>query len=504
VSPGFGAQGPVFKKLARVLMAVAVVLSVGTPARAHIGNKDVFEQVSAGPYKLFITIRTPTVIPGVAMLEVRSSGAPIDSLTITPLLLTGEASKHPPTPDAMKRSKDDPQFFTGSLWLMGTGSWQIRFGIHGASGAETTSVPVAAAATAILRMQRPMGIMLGALGVILVLGIVGIVTAAVREARLKPGAQPNEGRRRRAALAGVIALAFSCFAVYWGGKWWNVEAADYATDMHRNAELRPTIDGNRLNLLIGEPDKDADGGWMAIKNGDMLLDHGHLMHLYAIREPEMDAVFHLHPEPTGKQGLSTVLPAMPAGNYKLYGDVVFLNGFPETETATLTVPADVSAAPLGAEDASAAPPPLSAGELGPTYKLPDGYTMVWDRPATITASTPYAFRFTLLDGAGKPAGDMQPYLGMAGHAAFVKTDGTTFAHTHPEGSAAMPAMMLAEESTMAMGGMNDMSGMAAGSEPVKPAVEFPYGFPSVGRYRIFVQMKHSGTVETGVFDAEVK
>jgi hypothetical protein len=480
------------------------MLGTCLPARAHIGNKDVFEQVSVGPYKLFITIRTPTVIPGVATIEVRSSGAPIDSLTITPLLLTGEASKHPPTPDTMKRSKDDPQFFTGSLWLMGTGSWQIRFGISGAAGAETTSVPVAAAATAILHMQRPMGIMLGVLGVILVLGIVGIVAAAVREARLTPGVQPNETRQRHALLAGVAALVFSCFCVYWGGKWWNVEAADYAEDMHRNSELRPTIDGNHLNLLLGDPDKEADGGWLVVKNSDMLLDHGHLMHLYAIREPEMDAVFHLHPEPTGRQGLSMVLPAMPAGTYKLYGDVVFLNGFPETETATLTVPAGVSTAPLGAEDASAAPPPISAGDLGPAYKLPDGYTMVWDKPAMITANTPYAFRFTLLDASGKPANDMQPYLGMAGHAAFVKTDGTTFAHTHPEGSAAMPAMMLADESTMAMGGMNDMSGMAGGSEPVKPVVEFPYGFPSAGRYRIFIQMKHGSTVETGVFDAEVK
>jgi hypothetical protein len=35
-------------------------------------------------------------------------------------------------------------------------------------------------------------------------------------------------------------------------------------------------------------------------------------------------------------------------------------------------------------------------------------------------------------------------------------------------------------------------------------VEFPYGFPSAGRYRIFIQMKHGSTVETGVFDAEVK
>jgi len=35
-------------------------------------------------------------------------------------------------------------------------------------------------------------------------------------------------------------------------------------------------------------------------------------------------------------------------------------------------------------------------------------------------------------------------------------------------------------------------------------VEFPYGFPSAGRYRIFVQMKHAGVVETGVFDVDVK
>jgi hypothetical protein len=34
-------------------------------------------------------------------------------------------------------------------------------------------------------------------------------------------------------------------------------------------------------------------------------------------------------------------------------------------------------------------------------------------------------------------------------------------------------------------------------------VSFPYGFPQPGHYRIVVQMKHGGTVETGVFDAQV-
>jgi hypothetical protein len=135
--------------------------------------------------------------------------------------------------------------------------------------------------------------------------------------------------------------------------------------------------------------------------------------------------------------------------------------------------------------------------LGLRYQLPDGYSMVWDAPAILSANTGYSLRFRMLDRAGADAKDMQPYLGMAGHAAFVKTDGTVFAHVHPDGSAPMASMMLAnEENDM------DMPGMSMGS-PIANIVEFPYGFPSPGRYRIFVQMKHRSTVETAAFDTVV-
>jgi hypothetical protein len=199
---------------------------------------------------------------------------------------------------------------------------------------------------------------------------------------------------------------------------------------------------------------------------------------------------------------------MPPGNYKLFADIVYRSGFPETETATLTIPPGLPAVPLSHEDASASPAPLSQGDLGPTCKLPDGYTMVFDRPSNLTANTAYALRFRLLDASGKPASDMQPYLGMPGHAAFVKADFSTFAHTHPDGSAAMPAVMLAEASTASIGGPSAMAGMTGmdrnvPSTPISPTIEFPYGFPSPGRYRIFIQMKHTTTVETGVFDVEV-
>jgi hypothetical protein len=503
---------PIRRNLLLLLTAVALVV----PAHAHVGNKDVFETITSGPYKFFVTIRTPTVIPGVAIIEVRSTGAPVTSLTITPLMLTGEASNHPPTPDALKPSTADPTFYTGSLWLMGSGSWQVRFGINGAAGPAAASVPVPAAPTALLRMQRPLGILLGILGLILILGIVGIVTAAVRESRLTPGLQPDAPRRRRAALAGGLSLIFAVFAVYLGGRWWNVEAADYAADLYHSSDLRTTLTGDNLDLRIGDPDPKSPGGWKPLKTANLLLDHNHLMHLYAIREPEMDAVFHLHPAPAGEEDLDIALPSMPPGTYKLFGDIVYRSGFPETEVATLTIPAGLPAVPLSPEDASAAPPPLSQGFLGPTYKLPDGYTMVFDRPSNLTANTAYALRFRLLDTAGKPASDMQLYLGMPGHAAFVKSDFSTFAHTHPDGSAAMPAVMLANASTVASepsatSNVPDMSGMtmsgmvmsAAPSEPISSTVEFPYGFPSPGRYRIFIQMKHANTVETGVFDAEV-
>jgi len=398
---------------------------------------------------------------------------------------------------------------------MASGSWQVRFGIDGEGGGMTASVPVPAVATAVLRMQRPMGLLLSILGCILVFGVVGIVMAATSEARLVPGAAPKPERRRRALIAGAAAFALCAIAVYLGGKWWNVAAADYKAEMHHNSELRPTLAGNHLALLIGDPDPTAAGGWKAVDNDDLLTDHGHLMHLYAIRWPEMDAVFHLHPVPNTESGFTKTLPAMPAGTYRLYADVVFRNGFPETETATLTIPNGMTGGPLGPEDASATPSPLSAGELGPSYKLPDGYMMRWDKPDSITANTPYSLVFHLLDPQGKPATDMQPYLGMAGHAAFVKMDGTAFAHTHPDGSAAMPALMIANESsgtpangmTMAGAGemnMMDMSSMHGSTEPLSSTVTFPYGFPSAGTYRIFIQMKHGGTVETGVFDANVQ
>jgi hypothetical protein len=49
-----------------------------------------------------------------------------------------------------------------------------------------------------------------------------------------------------------------------------------------------------------------------------------------------------------------------------------------------------------------------------------------------------------------------------------------------------------------------MSMPGAGGEPLPATVTFPYGFPKPGAYRLFVQMKHSGHIVTGVFDCDVQ
>jgi hypothetical protein len=476
---------------------VALLLLLLVPAaHAHVGSKNVFETVHAGPYTLYVTIRPPNVIPGVATVEIRSSGAAVRSVKITPLPVTGEAAKHPPAADTMQASIDDPAFFTGAVWMMATGAWQVRIQADGAAGPETASVPVLAVPVTTLKMQRGMGWTLALLGLFLVVSMAGIVAAAVRDAALAPGASPTPLLRRRGLIAMSISLVLMAGMVYLGGKWWNVEAANYSGNIFAPAATIATLSGDELDLHVSRSGKVNSNHRR--DNDDYILDHNQIMHLYAIRQPQMDAVFHLHPALVAKGDFRMTLPSMPPGEYKLYGDVVHANGFPETLLATVSIPATMPRTPLAADDAQAFPAPLAQGELGTSYKLPDGYMMVWDKPATIKADTAYTFRFRLLAPDGQPATNMQPYLGMAGHAAFVKTDGTVFAHTHPEGSAPMADVMLADASLS-----SDATTAMASPAQIAPQVDFPYGFPTSGRYRIFIQMKHGNVVETGAFDAQV-
>src|SRR5579864_9203164 len=177
---------------------VALFLATALPLSAHVGSPDVFYEGNAGPYRLFTTVRVPQVIPGVAEIQIRSESGDVRAISVVPMRLAGPGSNLPPTPDLAVQSKDDPQFFTASLWLMESGALQVRVQVEGAEGQGEVSVPVPSSAQRTLPMQRPLEALLLALMLLLALGAVFIVGAIVREGNLEGGEIPGADRKRRA------------------------------------------------------------------------------------------------------------------------------------------------------------------------------------------------------------------------------------------------------------------------------------------------------------------
>jgi hypothetical protein len=489
--------------MGHIFKGALLLVGLAALSAAHVGSPDIYLDGNAGPYKLFVTIRTPQVIPGLAEVEIRSQTAGISEMRASPLPLSGAGAENAPLPEPLHRNTSDKQFFTGTIWLMMDGSWQVRIAVNGTQGAGTLSVPVPAIATTTRGMKWQLSATLCALGAFLVLGLTAITGAASREAKLSAGAVPDAINKRKGRIA--MAASFCLIAlVLWGGKtWWDSEAAVYRDRIYKPLNMRASLDHSWLRLNLSEP------GWMQPEPGtiarvlfvrrmdDLVLDHDHLMHLYAIRQPGLDVIYHLHPDQAAPDEFKVELPAMPPGDYKLYADVVHENGLPETLMSAIHLPNGIAAStarPLSGDDASAETQPAGNAALGDTFALPDGYRMIWMHDgASLRVRQGTEFRFDLLAPDGSRPKDMALYMGMLGHAAFVKTDGTVFAHIHPNGTVPMAAFMLAQ-------GNDSMAGMDM--EATLPnEVAFPYGLPTAGKYRIFVQMKHGETVETGIFDA---
>src|SRR5215212_3593964 len=162
------------KKPLKTLVLLVVLLFPGAVAHAHVGSADVYYEGNAGPYPLFVTVRMPQVVPGVARIEVRSASPDVHTIKVLLLRLTGPGSKLPSTPDVALRSKQDPQFFLSELWFLEFGALQARIEVDGSRGKAELSVPVAS----FPRQQKPMAPWMRVFGafvlVSLTLGIVPI------------------------------------------------------------------------------------------------------------------------------------------------------------------------------------------------------------------------------------------------------------------------------------------------------------------------------------------
>ena len=497
----------------RKLSNVLCVLFVCTPLYAHVGSPDVYYEGDAGPYHLFVTVRLPQVIPGVAEIQVRCASKDVQTIQVVPMRLTGPGSNLPPIPDVAQRSKDDPQFFVSSLWLMEFGALQVRIQAEGTKGKAELAVPVPAFARQSLPMNRSMRGLLAVSMLFLALTLVLIAGAIVRESSLAPGESPSRSNKVRAIIVMAGAVVVSAVVLYLGKAWWNVEAAHYEDDVNSLKPPKAQItlqDGDRLVIRpqgrLAVPIVGADGQFAReVKIADVIPDHGHLMHLFLLG-PAMDRMWHLHPDRVEGGAFAEKLPTMPAGRYQVFADIVDKNGFPWTLVGEVDLLQISGAGPAGDDSAwtgKGLKQPVSDTTV---VQLADGGRMVWERSAgPLKTNVGASFKFRVEDKNGAPLHDLQPYMGMAAHAEIVCSDLSVFAHIHPAGSVSMAALDLAQAGLMSHPGMDSSMAMQMASDrPLPPEFSFPYGFPHPGDYRIFVQIKRAGQVETAAFDAHVE
>jgi hypothetical protein len=492
----------------RIVGIFLLVLMAALSVSAHVGSSDVFFEGDAGPYHLYVTVRVPQVIPGIAEIEVRSALNDVEKIEIVPMRLSGAGSNFPPTPDVAERSKQDSQFFTGSLWLMESGALKVRVSVEGSKGKGELTVPVPAFAQRTLPMERSLG---GLLGFLMVFLAVGLVFIAAREGNLEPGEKPSAAKNRRARIVMAITAVVVVGILFLGKAWWGAEATNYRRTV---SFFKPPLaetelqNGNRLVIRA----KGQDPAWSKEVNMEEVIpDHNHLMHLFLISTPGMDRMWHLHPDRGEGGAFMDDLPSMPAGHYQVFADIVDKVGFPWTLVGQVDLP-QINGTPLTGDDSTWTGTPLTAQSTDVSAaQLADGGRIVWEKGTTpLAANTSMVFKFRVEDKDGNPVQDMEPYMGMAGHAEFVSSDMSVFAHIHPAGSVSMAALGLASAGPDAEGqGGAARQGSMSMAMSIKPAalapeVSFPYGFPKAGEYRIFVQVKRAGQVQTGVFDAHVQ
>jgi hypothetical protein len=265
-----------------------------------------------------------------------------------------------------------------------------------------------------------------------------------------------------------------------------------------------------------------------VHSAPLVPDHGKLMHLFLMREPKLDAFAHLHPIKRDRKTFETVLPDLPSGSYRLYADVTYETGFSDTFTTPVGVPENpreenrTAASPFhDSDDSWRFSPRLEENRGKRECGLTENYRMIFSATDSIAPNQPIHLQFTVHDLKGQPV-QLEPYLGMRGHLALRRDDGSVFTHLHPGGSASMAAMQL---SVLRSEGKLPLKAAFGADDPIcqlpalpageqewlrgktladASSVAFPYAFPKPGQYRLWVQVKIKGEVLTGVYDIEVR
>ena len=277
------------------------------------------------------------------------------------------------------------------------------------------------------------------------------------------------------------------------------------------AEGRRAPHGTALKLTL------EDRRWHEGNIPPLVLDHGKWVHMFLIREPELDAFAHVHPQPVDRNTFDVSLPPLPPGEYRVYVDLRHEGDLTHTAETTISIPTPPPAKPEGRPSPEPDPDDswgVTDGVGSDIYKFADGHFMIWDGEVSLVAGRMVPLRFFLLSPDGKPA-EITPYMGMLSHAVVRDRDATIFGHLHAMEKMDMGEMDMGEMPEMDGGPMEPPQPTGASVESVMPMghqhdglTSFPsiglvamgFVFPKPGTYRVWAQIKSGETVYTGAFD----
>ena len=538
----------------KLFFILVILLTHVCCAKAHVGSPQVIMQANAGPYALLISVQPPAVIPGIATvtLYVQNNAAVSSAAVRAVYFLTGTEGAPKPLP--LLAVKGMPGQFTGEVWLMNSGATSMQIAITGGAGHAEVVVPVNAVAAESQPMPPGLKWPLLALAFFLVAGLAAIAAASVSDGVTTAGIVPAKSKQVLRFVFAAGTLVASAVILFGGYHWWQQRKARYSRMVFQpfpaSFYIEKNNDTSKLYINI-----ESSFSPRASSLYYVVPDHGKLMHLFVVRMPAMDAFAHLHPQRMSPESYQTILPNLPAGKYIAFADVVYNTGFTETIRGTFSIEQNIQNSQhlLDADDGQAFAIPANladkintqgaenmivCGKAGSGVKMSDGNLMAWEAMPAIKTGQLYTLKFAVTDSLGKPV-QLQPYLGMAGHAAIIRNDGNVYMHLHPAGTFSSAAqygfqkrldasgrsfkqpeafafkdsvdMYMQRLQHMPQGAKDTLlqqqmvaEGMPAHRMTVNNMVEFPYAFPAAGEYRIWVQVKINGKVVTAAFDKTVE
>lgn len=480
-----------------------VWIAVG--AQAHVGNPHIVFEGNAGTIPLRVVIRQPEVVPGLAEISVRVlSGQPAE-LSVLPLHWNTDR-KGAPRPDKAQLVSGETNLYAAQLWFMSKGAYGVEVTAAGPAGG-SIMIPVNSMAFE----RKPMPFLLAAivsvLGVVLIGGVLGIARAALKEGTIAPGGALDARASLRAWVGTALGIGIVMVAVFGGNAWWNVEDQAHRTRvLYRPLEhqVRVLDTEKEPSLEINLSDRRMSQPLFAL-----VPDHGKLMHVFLVPAASPTHFLHLHSERGKGHRFEFKLPALPAGEYRVFADVTHELGFSETLTNTLSVPTAIA----GAASLSDPDDAIWQGRLesGNKYALDGGRTLQLHIEAPKPGS-PTLIEAAFQEADGGPC-TLDPYMRMLGHAVILRLDGGVFSHVHPGGTLNMAAARKfasksggtnAVQSTEAVCGdlsaMPEAQALALGKSG---KVAFPFVFPSSGSYAVWIQTRIAGKIVTGAFQIQI-